>query len=74
MNRVGGSYRDPQGHVFISSDHVFRGIARQASPCIRNLLRSDFYNKHVGKLIVETEQVSSQQVISAGIPPVPLIR
>ena len=71
-NRVGGSYRDPQGHVFIASDRVFRGITRQASLCIRNLLRSDFYNRNAGKLIVETERISSQQVISAGIPP-PLV-
>lgn len=69
MNRVGGSFRDPQGHVFIASDRVFRGITRQASQSVQKLLRSDFYKKHVVSLIVETEQISSQQVISAGIPP-----
>ncbi len=67
MSRDCGSFRDPEGHVFIASDRVFRGISRGAAPHMRRFLHSGFYKQRAGLHIVETTELSSQEAVSAGI-------
>ncbi len=68
MNRAGGSFRDPEGHVFIASGRVFRGIAHQAADRLRAFLRSDFFREHTGARIVETREVAPEVAMEAGVP------
>ncbi len=68
VDRAGGSFRDPEGHVFIASDRVFRGIAHQAADRLRAFLRSDFFRERTGTRIVETREVAPEVAMAAGVP------
>lgn len=67
MSRDYGSFRDPDGYVFSASGRIFRGISSGAASRVRRFIHSDFYKKRAGSQIVETIEVSSQEVASAGI-------
>ena len=67
-SRAGGSFRDPEGHVFVASGRVFRGVARRAEDRLRALVRSDFFRKRAGASIVETWEVAPEEVVEAGVP------
>ena len=69
-NRAGGSFRDPEGHVFVASGRVFRGIARRAAERLRAFVRSDFFTKRAGVRIVETWEVPPEEATDAGVPEV----
>ena len=66
--RAPGSYRDPAGHVFIASRRVFRGISADAAGPFRSFVNSPFFEKHAGDHIVNTEEVSPEEVNAAGVP------
>ena len=68
MTRAPGSYRDPAGHVFTASKRFFRGISDDAVGPFRSFINSSFFEKHAGKHIVTTEEVSPEEVNAAGIP------
>ncbi len=67
MSRDYGSFRDPEGLVFLASGRIFRGISSSAASRVRRFIHSDFYKKHAGSQIVETIEISSQEVASAGV-------
>lgn len=67
-NRAGGSFRDPEGHVYIASGRVFRGIARRAADRLRSFVRSDLFRERAGTHIVETWEVTPEEAIEAGVP------
>lgn len=67
MSRDYGSFRDPDGHVFFTSDRIFRGISSDAASRVRRFIHSDFYKNRAGSQIVETIEISSQEAASAGI-------
>jgi len=67
MSRDYGSFRDPDGHVFFASGRVFRGISSNIAPRVRRFIGSDFYKKRASTQIVETVEISFQEVVSAGI-------
>ena len=67
MSRDWGSFRDSDGHVFIASDRIFRGISSHVAAHVRRFLDSGFYKQRAGSQIVETTEVSSQEVVSAGL-------
>ena len=67
-NRAGGSFRDPEGHVFVASGRVFRGVTRKAADRLRAFVRSEFFRKHAGARIVETWEVTPEEAIEAGVP------
>ncbi len=68
-NRSGGSFRDPEGHVYCAANRIFRGIARTAEDRIRSFLRSDFFLQRAGKQIVNCREIDADEVIDAGIAP-----
>lgn len=68
VNRAGGAFRDPEGHVYIASGRVFRGIAHQAGDRLRAFLRSDFFRERSGAQIVETREVAPEVAMEAGVP------
>ena len=67
MNRVAGSFRDPDGHVFATPNKILRGISRNCAPFVREFLKSEFYLKHSGTNIVLTKEIPLEAVISCGI-------
>ena len=67
MSRVAGSFRDPSGHVFTHSGRVFRGISEVATEHFRHFIESSFFKERAGTLIVNTKEISHEEVISAGI-------
>jgi len=67
-SRAGGSFRDPEGHVFTASGRIFRGVARRSAYCLRTLLGSDFFRGNAGERIVETWEVAPEVVAGAGLP------
>ena len=67
--RTGGSFRDPEGQVFVASGRVFRGVAHGAAEHFRAFLRSDFFRENAGERIVETWEVAPNAVVEAGVPP-----
>ena len=66
-SKVLGSFRDPEGHVFVTSERVFRGISNLAAHRVRGLIRSNFYKVRAGVHIVETNEISPQEVVAAGV-------
>ncbi len=68
MSRALGSFRDPAGHVFTSSDRIFRGVSHDTANWFRSFLHSPFYKKHAGAQIVNTHEVSHEDVIMTGLP------
>ena len=68
VSRETGSFRDPEGRVFVASGRVFRGIARQAADRFRTFVRSDFFRGCAGARIVETWEVAPEEVKEAGVP------
>ena len=66
-SRETGSFRDPEGHVFVTSGRVFRGIAGRAADRLRDFLRSGFYRERAGTRIVETWEVTPEEVMEAGV-------
>ena len=68
MNRAPGSFRDPAGHVFSTSERIFRGISKDTADWFRVFLRSSYFKERAGTLIVNTREVSPEEVIMAGIP------
>ena len=67
-SRAGGSFRDPEGHVFVASGRVFRGVARQAADRLRAFVRSDFFRERAGAGIVNTWEIAPEEVVEAGVP------
>ena len=67
-SRESSSFRDPAGRVFVVSGRVFRGIAHRAADCLRTFVRSDFYRERAGTRIVETWEVTPEEVMEAGVP------
>ena len=67
-NRAGGSFRDPEGHVYIASGRVFRGIARRGADRFRALLGSNFFRDRAGVRIVATREVAPEEPLKAGVP------
>ena len=67
-SRAGGSFRDPEGHVFVASGRIFRGVARRAADRLRAFVRSDFFIERAGACIVETWEVAPEEVLEAGVP------
>ena len=67
-NRAGGSFRDPEGHVYVASGRVFRGVAHRAAERLRAFVRSDFFRERAGARIVETWEVAPKEVMEAGVP------
>ena len=68
MNRAPGSFRDPAGHVFSVSDRIFRAISNDTTDWFRSFLHSSFFRERAGTLIVNTQEVSHEDVIMAGVP------
>ena len=66
--RASGSFRDPEGCVFVVSNRVFRGVAATSADCLREFLQSDFFKDRAGQQIVNTWEVCPAQVLDAGIP------
>jgi len=66
-DRAGGSFRDPEGHVFVASGRVFRGVARRAANRLRGFIRSSFFKDRAGTSIVETWEVAPSEVLEAGV-------
>lgn len=66
-DRAGGSFRDPEGHVFVASGRVFRGIARRAANRLRGFIRSNFFKDRAGTSIVETWEIAPSEVMEAGV-------
>lgn len=67
-NREGGSFRDPEGRVYVASGRVFRGVAPKAAERVRGLVRSDFFRERAGGRIVETWEVAPEEAARAGVP------
>lgn len=68
MNRDPGSFRDPEAHVFTTSDRVFRGISKDKANWFRSFLQSPFFRKRAGAAIVNTREIPSDDVSAAGLP------
>ena len=68
VSRAGGSFRDPEGHVFLASGRVFRGVSRRAADRLRTFVRSDFFRENAGVRIVPTWEVNPEEVKEAGVP------
>ena len=66
-SRVGGSFRDPEGRVYTASGHTFRGVSAGASDRLRDFLKSEFFKKRAGNSIVNTWEISPDQVIDSGV-------
>ena len=67
MTRVPGSFRDSAGHVFCASGRIFRGIAPSWASEFRKFIQSEFFKKRAGKQIVNTKEVSPEEVREARI-------
>ncbi len=67
MNRAPGSFRDPEAHVYATSDRVFRGISRDRTDWFRSFLQSSFFRERAGIHIVNTREISPDDVLAAGI-------
>ena len=65
--QVQGSFRDPDGCVFIASGKVFRGVSSRSSAFLRKFLQSEFYESRAGSTLIVTKEVSSCDVILSGI-------
>ena len=68
MSRSPGSFRDPAGHVFTASERVFRGVTKDTADWFRVFIHSSFFLERAGQLIVNTQEISHDEVINAGIP------
>ena len=68
-HRASGSFRDPDACVFNGSGRIFRGISIRASSSFRHFINSTFFRERAGIQIVNTEEVSRDEVISTGISP-----
>ena len=68
MNRDPGSFRDPAAHVFTISDRIFRGISRDRADWFRNFLQSSFFRERAGTRIVNTREISPEEVLATGVP------
>ena len=67
-SREAGSFRDPEGRVFVASGRVFRGISHRAAERFRAFVRSSFFRERAGASIVETWEVAPEEVREAGVP------
>ena len=65
---MGGSFRDPEGHVFIVSGRVFRGISSRAADRFRAFIQSNFFKERAGTRIVRTWEVAPEEAAAAGVP------
>lgn len=68
MNRDPGSFRDPEAHVFTTSNRIFRGISRDKADWFRSFLQSPFFRERAGAYIVNTQEISPDDALAAGIP------
>ena len=63
---IKGSFRDPDGHVFIHSGRVFRGLRGDSARFLNDFIVSKFAEKRMGRSIVNSWKIDIAELKNLG--------